>query len=73
MLNFAPALLFLERYGAPSTFSWRPIHAVASIDGKFGCTTGFCSAEQVHLRMASESGRSLGVDPGSGVVPEIVS
>ena len=32
---------YLERYGTPSTFSWRPIHAVASTDGKFGCTTGF--------------------------------
>lgn len=32
---------FLARYGATSTFSWRPIHAVVSTDGRFGCTTGF--------------------------------
>ncbi len=32
---------FLARYGSPSTYSWRPIHAVVSTDGKFGCTTGF--------------------------------
>jgi ketosteroid isomerase-like protein len=32
---------YLQRYDTPSTFSWRPIHAVVSTDGKFGCTTGF--------------------------------
>ena len=32
---------FIARYGSPSSFSWRPIHAVVSTDGKFGCTTGF--------------------------------
>ena len=32
---------FMARYGSPSSYSWRPIHAVASIDGKFGCTLGF--------------------------------
>jgi ketosteroid isomerase-like protein len=37
----AASKAFLTRYGAPSTFSWRPIHAVVSTDGKFGCTTGF--------------------------------
>ena len=37
----AAAKPFLARYGAPSSFSWRPIHAVVSTDGRFGCTTGF--------------------------------
>ncbi|MEO7367627.1 MAG: hypothetical protein ABIZ36_06705 [Gemmatimonadaceae bacterium] len=32
---------FVARYGSPSTYSWRPVHAVASTDGKFGCTIGF--------------------------------
>jgi ketosteroid isomerase-like protein len=32
---------FTARYGSPSTFWWRPIHAVVSVDGNFGCTTGF--------------------------------
>lgn len=32
---------FLERYGSPSSFTWRPIHAVVSTEGMFGCTTGF--------------------------------
>lgn len=32
---------FLARYGTPSSYSWRPVHAVASTNGRFGCTTGF--------------------------------
>jgi ketosteroid isomerase-like protein len=32
---------FLARYSSPSTFSWSPVHAVASTDGRFGCTVGF--------------------------------
>ena len=32
---------YTARYGSPSSYSWRPIHAVVSTDGKFGCTTGF--------------------------------
>jgi ketosteroid isomerase-like protein len=34
---------FIARYGKPSTFSWRPVHAVASTDGMFGCTFGYSS------------------------------
>ena len=32
---------FMARYDSPSSYSWRPVHAVVSTDGKFGCTTGF--------------------------------
>lgn len=32
---------FMARYGSPSSYSWRPVHAVVSTDGKFGCTVGF--------------------------------
>jgi ketosteroid isomerase-like protein len=32
---------FLARYGAPSSYGWRATHAVASVDGQFGCTVGF--------------------------------
>jgi ketosteroid isomerase-like protein len=32
---------FLARYASPSAFSWSPVHAVASTDGRFGCTVGF--------------------------------
>jgi hypothetical protein len=32
---------FMSRYASPSSYSWRPIHAVVSTDGRFGCTTGF--------------------------------
>lgn len=32
---------FIARYSSPSSYSWRPIHAVVSTDGRFGCTTGF--------------------------------
>jgi len=32
---------FVARYGSPSSYSWRPVHAVVSTDGRFGCTTGF--------------------------------
>ena len=32
---------FIARYEKPSTFSWRPVHAVASTDGRFGCTFGY--------------------------------
>ncbi len=32
---------FVSRYESPSSYSWRPVHAVASTDGKFGCTVGF--------------------------------
>lgn len=28
------------RYGAPSAYSWQPRHALASADGRFGCTVG---------------------------------
>ena len=34
---------FMARYEKPSTFSWRPVHAVASTDGLFGCTFGYSS------------------------------
>jgi ketosteroid isomerase-like protein len=44
---------FLARYSSPSSFSWRPVHAVASTDGRFGCTVGFSSftnsADTSHL------------------------
>lgn len=32
---------FLARYGSPSTYSWEPVHAVASADGKLACTMGY--------------------------------
>lgn len=32
---------FLSRYGAPSSLAWNPVHAVASTDGKLGCTMGY--------------------------------
>ncbi len=32
---------FAARYAAPSSYSWRAVHAVASADGDFGCTLGF--------------------------------
>lgn len=32
---------FIARYGSPSSYSWRPVHAVVSTDGSFGCTLGF--------------------------------
>ena len=34
----APALH--SRYDAPAVYRWTPTHAVASADGKFGCTVG---------------------------------
>ncbi|MEO8193283.1 MAG: hypothetical protein ABI681_05495 [Gemmatimonadales bacterium] len=35
------ATSFIARYSRPSTYSWRPVHAVASTDGRFGCTMGY--------------------------------
>jgi ketosteroid isomerase-like protein len=32
---------FLARYASPSSYTWKPIHAVASNDGRFACTMGF--------------------------------
>lgn len=32
---------FIARYSRPSTFTWQPVHAVASADGRFGCTMGY--------------------------------
>jgi hypothetical protein len=32
---------FLARYSSPSLYSWSPVHALASTDGRFGCTVGF--------------------------------
>ena len=32
---------FLSRYASPSSYSWNPVHAVASTDGTFGCTFGY--------------------------------
>jgi len=32
---------FVARYSRPSTFAWQPAHAVASTDGRFGCTMGY--------------------------------
>ena len=32
---------FLARYGNPSSLTWNPVHAVASTDGKLGCTMGY--------------------------------
>ncbi len=32
---------FLARYDRPSSYTWSPVHAVASTDGQFGCTVGF--------------------------------
>ena len=29
------------RYASPSSYSWNPVHAVVSNDGKFGCTMGY--------------------------------
>jgi ketosteroid isomerase-like protein len=31
---------YLARYADPSVHSWTPLHAVASMDGRFGCTVG---------------------------------
>lgn len=43
---------FIARYGSPSSYSWRPVHAVVSTDGKFGCTVGFShfanGADSIH-------------------------
>ncbi len=43
---------FLARYDRPSRYSWRPLHAIASADGRFGCTIGFSqfvsAADSVH-------------------------
>ncbi|MGH9420110.1 MAG: hypothetical protein ACRD3J_09060 [Thermoanaerobaculia bacterium] len=33
--------VFLARYSDQSSYSWAPVHAVASTDGHFGCTVGF--------------------------------
>ncbi len=33
--------VFLARYGAPSSLTWSPVHAVVSTDGKLGCTMGY--------------------------------
>ena len=32
---------FMSRYGAPSRFTWNPVHAVVSTDGNLGCTMGY--------------------------------
>lgn len=32
---------FLARYGSPSAYTWSPVHAVASTDGKVACTMGY--------------------------------
>src|SRR4051812_35444222 len=32
---------FLARYGSPSSYTWNPVHAVASTDGKLACTMGY--------------------------------
>ena len=32
---------FTARYRAPSAYTWRAAHALASTDGRFGCTAGF--------------------------------
>jgi steroid delta-isomerase len=32
---------FTARYRAPSSYTWRAAHALASTDGLFGCTAGF--------------------------------
>ena len=32
---------FIERYGGRARYRWRPAHAIASADGRFGCTIGF--------------------------------
>ena len=38
---------YLERYaGRGWSFRWTPIHAVASSDGRFGCTTGTTSSQR---------------------------
>ena len=34
---------FMTRYGAPSTYRWRALHAIASADGRLGCTVGLSS------------------------------
>lgn len=34
---------FVRRYGSPASYTWKPVHAVASIDGRFGCTMGFAT------------------------------
>ncbi|HEX6574246.1 MAG TPA: nuclear transport factor 2 family protein [Gemmatimonadaceae bacterium] len=31
----------LARYTSPSRYTWTPVHAVASTDGKLGCTMGY--------------------------------
>jgi ketosteroid isomerase-like protein len=33
----------VRRYGSPASYEWKPAHAVASIDGRFGCTMGFAT------------------------------
>ena len=34
---------FMARYGAPSSYEWRPLHAIVSTDGRLGCTVGLSS------------------------------
>ena len=31
----------VRRYGSLASYEWKPAHAVASVDGRFGCTMGF--------------------------------
>lgn len=33
----------VKRYATPASYEWKPMHAVASIDGHFGCTMGFAT------------------------------
>lgn len=45
---------YLARYSAPSTYTWRPVHAVVSSDGNFGCTAGLSEfvngADTLHVK-----------------------
>jgi ketosteroid isomerase-like protein len=47
---------YLARYGGGSSYAWRPLHALASTDGAFGCTLGFAtftsSADSTHSARA---------------------
>ena len=39
----AARMPYLARYGGGSSYAWRPLHALASSDGTFGCTVGFAA------------------------------
>jgi ketosteroid isomerase-like protein len=39
---------FMARYAEPSVYRWRPLHAIVSVDGLFGCTVGLSTFRDAH-------------------------